>query len=255
MKDLLVLYPHGLGDCILLTPALREFYKATGEKVHVATLSRFKSAEFFDNNPYVDKIFYTKDAWLDYPNSHIGFKSVYEDWKKIAKENNFNGLVMPMHSNPISKIQINFNKLGIKDPASVLTEIHTSDKDKEMAQAVIDDLVGSEPFGFIQTNTGVPAKDLPTGFGEQWLKKNRNLTRFIEIGKNLQPLDYNINIQFEILRQAEAVCVPDSVFYHACHALSKEVDFVYFGRGAGIHHRVKPLHRVVENVVYHLGDI
>ena len=107
MKDLLILYPHGLGDCILLTPAIREFYKATGNKVHVATLERFKSAQFFDNNPYVDKIFYTKDAWHDYSNAQIGFKSLYQEWKAFAKEQGFGGFVMPMHSTPRSKIVLN----------------------------------------------------------------------------------------------------------------------------------------------------
>ena len=57
MKDLLILYPHGLGDCILLTPAIREFYYKTGNKVHIATLERFRTAKFFENNTYVDKIF------------------------------------------------------------------------------------------------------------------------------------------------------------------------------------------------------
>ena len=30
MKDILVVYPHGLGDCVLLTPTLREYYKKIG---------------------------------------------------------------------------------------------------------------------------------------------------------------------------------------------------------------------------------
>ena len=57
------------------------------------------------------------------------------------------------------------------------------------------------------------------------------------------------------MRRAKAVCVPDSVFYHACHAINKDVDFAYFGRGKGIWQRVKPLHNVNENVVYNLESI
>ena len=76
MKNLLILYPHGLGDCILLTPVLRNYFFNTGKKAAVAVLERFKTAQMFDNNPYVSEIIYTADAWNDFENAEIGFKTV-----------------------------------------------------------------------------------------------------------------------------------------------------------------------------------
>jgi len=252
VKDILVIYPHGLGDCVLLTPALREYYNKHGQKLNVATLERFRSAQFFDHNPYVDEVYYTKDAWLDYPNSQVGFNAVYNDWKAAARDKGLRGVVMPMHTDPISKILLNFKYLGIDPYQDPKTELHTTPEDTTTAERIIEDKVGSDPFGFVQTSTGVPSKDLPADYGRQWLKKNRGLEKVIEIGKEIGHLDYNINVQFEILRRASAVCIPDSVFYHACHAMDKEIDLVYFGRGKGIYDRVRPLHEVVENVVFSL---
>ena len=252
MNDLLILYPHGLGDCILLTPAIREFHKATGHKVHVATLQRFESAKFFDNNPYVDKIFYTKDAWHDYPNSQIGFAELYKEWKTFAQQNNFGGIVMPMHSHPVSKIELNFKFLGVHNSEHYQAEIHTTQEDVDKAASIISSTVGDQPFGFIQTNTGVEQKDLPQGYGEQWLRDNNDLSAFIEVGKDFPALEYNINIQFEIMRKASAVCLPDSVFYHACHAIGKTVDLAYFGRGKGVYERVKHIVASEEKVVFEL---
>lgn len=252
MKNLLILYPHGLGDCILLTPAIREFYKATGNKVHIATLERFKSAQFFDNNPYVDKIFYTKDAWHDYNNAQIGFKNLYQEWKGFAKEQGFGGLAMPMHSTPRSKIILNLEKIGVRNAEDYRAEIHTGEADKSAAKEIINNLVGDSDFGFIQTNTGVESKDLPKGFGREWLRINKNLNKFIEIGVDYGALEHNINVQFEIMRNASAVCVPDSVFYHACHAIGKTVDFAYFGRGKGVYDRVKHIVSSEEKVVFEL---
>ena len=254
MKDLLVLYPHGLGDCILLTPAIREFYSKTKNKVHVATLERFRTARFFDNNPYVDQIFYTKDAWHDYPNSQVGFFSLKEEWKRFAKDNGFSGFVMPMHSEPINKILLNYRHLGIQNPANYNTEVHTTKEDVSRAEELISGLVGDAEFGFVQTTTGVPSKDLPQGYGRKYLAKI-GIDKVIEIGKEFGALDESINVQFEILRRAKAVCIPDSVFYHACHAMGKKVDFVYFGRGPGVYERVRPLHKVEENIFYELGDL
>lgn len=255
MKDLLILYPHGLGDCILLTPAMREFYNITGNKVHIATLERFKSAKFFDNCPYVDNIHYTKDAWHDYPNSAIGFSELQKEWKQFAIDNNYGGVVMPMHSSPQNKIILNGNFLGIKKFKSYQTEIFTSEQDKEIAENFVYEKVGKEDFGFIQTNTGVPTKDLTEGFGKAWLSKNKDISNFIEIGVDYSHLEFNINVQFEIMKMSKAICVPDSVFYHACHAVNKKVDFVYFARGIGIHERVKPLHKNEENVFYKLEEL
>lgn len=252
MKDLLVLYPHGLGDCILLTPAIREFYKATGNKVHIAILERFKSSKFFDNNPYVDKIYYTKDAWHDYPNAQVGFSELYKEWRDFASKNGFGGLAMPMHSTPRSKIVLNLETLGVRNAEDYSAEIYTNETDKKTAKEIINNLVGDSDFGFIQTNTGVQSKDLPKGFARDWLKINKNLNKFIEIGIEFSALDYNINVQFEIMRLATAVCLPDSVFYHACHAMKKPVDFVYFGRGRSVYERVKHIVSSEEKVVFEL---
>lgn len=252
MKDLLILYPHGLGDCILLTPAIREYFKSTGHKVHIATLERFKSAMFFDNNPYVEKIFYTKDAWHDFPNSQIGFHSLYSKWRQFAKENKLGGIVMPMHSTPQKKIILNIKKLGIRNVQNYSTEIYTTLSDKKTASQIIKEKIGAAPFGFIQTKTGVSTKDLPKGFGKQWLKANKNIDQFIEVGVDFDPFEYNINVQFEIMRKASAVCLPDSVFYHACHAMQKPVDFVYFGRGEEVYQRVCHIAPNQENVVFEL---
>jgi hypothetical protein len=250
MKNLLILYPHGLGDCILLTPALREFYNITGNKASVATLERFKTAEFFKHNPYVEKTYFTKDAWSDYANSNIGFEALYNEWKTFAKQNSFTGFIMPMHAAPLSKIKINLRTLGLHHIKNYSAEIYTSSEDEAQASNVIANLVGNKSFGFVQTHTGVKSKDLPEDYGRKWLLKNKGLEHYIEVGKHFDPLEYNINIQFEIMRRAAAVCIPDSVFYHACHAMGKNIDLVYFGRGHQVYERVKHIQRSQENVIY-----
>lgn len=255
VKKILILYPHGLGDCILLTPALRTFHELTGNKVSIATLERFKSAKLFDNNPYVDQIFYTKDAWLDYPNSQIGFHTLYTEWKQKAKDLGFHGFLMPMHSQPTNKILLNCEFLGIRGVVDYQPEVHTTPEDVEKANQIIQSVCGDSSFGFVQTNTGVPQKDLPAHFGRNWLKENKGVEQVIEVGVEFGALDYNINVQFEIMRRAAAVCLPDSVFYHACHAMGKDIDLAFFGRGPQVYNRVKPLHQVVEQVVFDLKDV
>ena len=87
------------------------------------------------------------------------------------------------------------------------------------------------------------------------MQKYKKLNHFIEIGKELDPFSCNINVQFEVMKRASAVCLTDSVFYHACHAVDKEVDYAYFARGDNVYQRVRPLHDVKENITYKLEKL
>jgi hypothetical protein len=252
---MLVCYPHGLGDCVLLTPALREYYFKTGKKASVATLERFKSAKFFDYNPYVDKIFYTKDAWLDYPTFEEGCAKVYESCVEFAKQNEIIQVTFPQHKTYKEKILSNYVDIGLKACVNPTTEIYTCDEDVSTAAELIEKLVGHNRFGFVQTSTGVPQKDLPAGYGREWLKKNLGLSHFIEVGVEFDGLSLPITTQFEIMRRASGVCVPDSVFYHACGAMHKPVDFVYFAKGQSVYDRVRPLHGVKQNIKFELDEV
>jgi len=249
MKNLII-YPHGLGDCLMLTPSLRAYYETHGEKLNVAILRRFKSAEIFKNNPYIDKIYYVSDAWNDFKNPQIGFYEVQKEGEKIAKEHGYNAIFLNQPP-PRHKILINAELLELKLKSTDI-DVFISEEDKKTADSVIKKYVGDNSYGFIQTNTGAgKTKDLPDGFGEKWLKENKGLTHFIEIGKSFPYNKYNINVQFEILRRANGVCMPDSVFYHACSGLNKDIDFVFFGRGENVHARVGNLNKKIkENIVY-----
>lgn len=243
----LVVYPHGLGDCVLATPALRAYKAKTGNFVGFAMLERFRSSELFKHNPNVDELFWTKDAWNDFPNFRVGCAAVEQQCRQMAADNGYDDIVFVKHSRNGSKILDCAKALGV-ELTDVHTDVYIAEEDRERAVAY----TLPRPFGFVQSSTGVPVKDLPPGFGKRWLRLWKNIPRVVEIGVDFRYDELNINVQFAIMELADAVCLPDSVFYHACCALDKRVDFVYFAKGPGIYNRVKPLHEVEERVVYRL---
>ena len=116
-EGLLICYPNGLGDCILLTPVLRNYFFSTGNKASIAILERFKTAKIFDNNPYVDQLLYTKDAWNDFETSEIGFKIVMESCVQWCQQNEYEYLAYPRHDDwNQSKILLNLRYCNIDDP-------------------------------------------------------------------------------------------------------------------------------------------
>jgi len=249
MKILLV-YPHGLGDCILATPALKAYKKSTGNFIGFAMLERFKSSELFKHNPYIDEILYTKDMWNDFDNVDAGRKAVTDSCKKMADEKGYDEVRFVNHSKTGSKILDTANELEVSLD-DVHTEVYLCDADKNRASEFVKKF-GDVPYGFVHTKTGLPLKDLPDNYGKSWLRKIMGIDVSLEVGVDFKYTDFNINVQFEILKRAAAVCVADSVFYHACAAFDKKIDFVYFKKGKRIFDRVKPIHKVDQNVFYEL---
>ena len=245
MKTLIV-YPHGLGDCILATPAIRQYKKQTGDFIGFATLERFRSAELFKNNSYVDEVIYTKDAWNDYRTFDVGVRDVAAYCDRYAKDNYYDQTITISHSPAGNKILDCFEALDLEGAFDFHTEVYLTDEDHEWAEKKIH---GRE-FGFIHSKTGVENKDLPKGYGHKWITREfPGLPRF-EVD-----MVHPITRGFALLKQASAVVVTDSVYYHAAGAMDVDVDLAYFARGINVYNRVKPMHRVNQNIQYLLEPV
>jgi len=256
LSNLLIIYPHGLGDCVQLTPVLRNYFFNTGKKAAVATLERFKSAEFFNHNPYVGHILYTKDAWNDYDDPDEGFRLVQEECERWGRENGYDKVVMPMHKDwSHHKILLNFKYCDVK-PTSIFTEVFTSDEDKRVAREFVKNLYGDEPYGFAATKSGRPAQTMPAGYGRKWLQVRKGLKNVLEVDVEFGIYDYNFNVQIEMMRMASALVLPDSAFPPAASAMGKPVDHMYIAPqwGPRGYNRIKPLHSAVQNINYVLDQ-
>jgi len=239
-------YPHGLGDCILATPALRERARLTGDHITFAMLERFRSAELFTECPHVDEIVWLPDPWNDFDNPDQGFaevrrlceqSGVYDDLVFVDK-----GVVRGMN-----KLADMMRRLKVGHSPHKQTEVYIREEDEQRAASLIPD----EPFLFIHGHSpSLPPKDFPAGYAREWNDKHLGIKRVIEVGVDFQEDEMPIGAQFAIMRAAAGVCLIDSVFYHACCALNKKIDIAYFNRGAVVYERVKHLHPVEENVVF-----
>lgn len=251
MPKVLIVYPHGLGDCILATPAIREYKKQTGNFIGFAMLERFRSAELFKNNPYVDEIIYITDPWNDYPSFNEGMCAIMKYCQQYADDNGYDQVKGIQHSPDGSKIKDCYESLRIFSNGDLHTEVYLTDEDHEWAKKAN----GIMPkFGFIHAKTGVPNKDLPIGYGSGWIQKNfgrlSSIFYLIEVDK-VEPITRG----FALMNLADVVVVTDSVYYHAAGAMDKDVDLAYFARGKSVYDRVKPLHPVKQNIVYELEDL
>lgn len=194
----------------------------------------------------MDKVIYTKDAWNDFPDFQCGIEFVLAQCHFHAEKNNYDKTIYIQHSPAGSKILDCFTALEISHNDDLHTEVYLTDEDHEWAEKKIR---GRE-FGFVHSKTGVDNKDLPRGYGQRWIKKE-----FPDLPCFEPHMVHPITRGFALLKQASAVAVTDSVYYHAAGAMDVDVDLAYFARGIGVYNRVKPLHPVNQNIVYLLEDV
>lgn len=235
---MLILYPHGLGDILLLTPALRAL---DGEPPHVAVLRRFRGTQILDGCPWVEQVHYVlPDPW------HDTTKQGCRQWGRNYAKKQGETPVWIWHPKEMHKILYNAHILDVV-LVNHRAEVWIDDEAKEIADAWLREHV-RPPYGFLHCATGMPGwtrvahkKDFPSQWGRRWLKA-RGMRDVVEVGESFAKTDFPMPVQFEILRRADVLCLADSVFYHAAHALGKKVDLAYFGRRESVHRRVKPLH-------------
>ena len=245
-KRLLMLYPHGIGDCILLTPVLRKLH--ADKKFDSIAIGldedRAYDSGVLANCPYVDEVY-------PIPCPH-GYSTYYEGEVKmlnkaqlIMEEGRYNMISNIIHEGRDNKIFINFAAFQYEQvmKEDLRTEVFLSEEDRAFAK----EFVGDRRFTFIHgSSPSLPPKDFPTDFLEE-IRKDGNV---IEVGVDFQPTEFDINKQFAIMELADKIYVIDSAFYHAAHALGKKVDLAYFNRGEGVYNRVRPLHKVTETIKF-----
>jgi len=241
VKTPLIIYPHGIGDTILLTPALKAYHEKHGVKPAVAIQERFKgTGEVLKGCPYVGETYFVGDPW----DGRGARERVRNEGYAIAEQHGYAPLWI-WHPPGGSKIAYNMGQLGAVD-YDTRTEVFSTVEDKVSARDIIYALGFDtvRPLGFYHVNTGVPVKDIPEDVGDAFFAK-KCVEQVIKVGWsdtcNVKPDMLHVNIQIELLCWATHRLVPDSLFFHAGCARGIMLGNVYFAKGVSVHERVKPL--------------
>lgn len=249
-NKILIVYPHGLGDIILLTPTL---FAMRDREVHVAVLKRFDGTEILDACPYATPHYILSDPWNEC--SRASCRMIGNAFGHSIDAQPF----WVWHNPHDHKILYNFRALGanVCGADDMHTHVYITPQHQNDALEWIDgaDLAG-KPFVFIHADTGMPGKtnvggkkDFNSVIASSWaMNRWPDLRRSVVVGESFKKTSMPLPVQFAIMRHAGRRVLADSVFYHAAHAMDLCVDFAYFGRGKGVYERVRPLHDSMEYV-------
>lgn len=226
MKKALILYWHGLGDVILLTPHLRYLYKQ-GYMVDLMCRPQVRQSKLLDACPYINKLIDVDNPWQ----SPAGFEHQsdinMEQFYGLRNDYDWSGAAP--HQRPFLqhyKIDITSYELEI-DLKDKHTEVFISAEAEKEAKHRTP---GWSDYIFVHRISEYHQHH--TWDCKEWIEKNLPPMPMVHSndahGKIVKFDD--INTMFAIARNAKHRVLISSVFVSACEAMKCTIDAINYGK-------------------------
>lgn len=226
-KKMIILYWHGLGDVIMLTPMLR-YFSQHRYQIHLMCRPEVGSSNLLGNCPYVDKLIYVTNPWR----SDIGFNAQKQanitEFEQLSEEYNRAITCLHEHAFQNCKIATNWKECGVT-PDDRQLEVFIPSETEERAMTLI---ASRYPDGYIYRHTQIEFHTTHNWDCTDWIKNHLPDLPVVDtgLGGNYYCADPDINFSFVLAREAQHRVLSSSVFVHACDAMGVEIDVINYGR-------------------------
>ena len=227
MKKAVILYWHGIGDIIILTPVLRYLY-SQGYLVDIMCHKQIKSSRLLDHCPYIGKLIIIENPWW----SDLGFETQKELNHDLLLElsTSYDWSAQCVHDSIVQdcKIATNWHECNLV-PGNNRLEVFINDETEKRALAYIEN---NYPSGYIFQHTYVTLHETHNWDSTDWIKTHLPDLPIIDTGQNGDHYccDQDINFSFVLAREARHRVLSSSVFVHACDAMNVKIDVINYGR-------------------------
>jgi len=226
-KKAIILYWHGLGDVIMLTPHLRYLYEH-GYLTHLMCREEVITSHLLDECPYISDMEPVENPWQA------------ENFSKQAEEN-VNRLISVCgrydwvgeaahlsHASYEHKMETTSRELGL-DVDNYDTEVFIP----EEVMAEVNEFVADRyPDGFIFKHTDIEFHQEHCWHSKGWIRDNLPDLPIVDtgLGGNFYRHWDDINYSFCLVKAAQHLVLSSSVFVHAADALGKTIDVINYGK-------------------------
>ena len=227
MKRALILYPHGLGDIIQLTPHLRHLY-GEGYITDLMCMSQTASSKLLDNCPYTDKLIDVPNNWK----SPLGFDDQIREtmglFEQLRKQYDWSGVSNHVGIGSHNKIDFTSKELGLTIKDKHL-EVFISDAVEKYTLKYVKK---TYPKGYIFVHTFIEEHAYHNWDAKEWIKDTFPNLPVVDTGYGGVHYKWadNINATFVLMREASHRVLSSSVMVHACEAMGVTMDVVNYGR-------------------------
>lgn len=233
MRTALLLYWHGLGDLICLTPQLRELHKC-GYAVDLICRQPAIQSQLLAACPYIRHIIpLPYETGGPAEGGVSGAKKAaqcYELFLQISSDYDiaFEFSRQPQYI-PGGKIFRNDIICGFTGLINSDLEVFISRRAETTAKQYINAYYSD---GYIFCHTMIEWHQCHNWDATQWMMKNLDDLPIINtgMGQTHEMLFNDINVSFVLAREANHRVLSSSVFVHACDAMNVPMDVVHYGR-------------------------
>ena len=225
MRKALLLYWHGLGDVIQLTPHLRYLYN-NGYFVDLMCRKEVGNSGLLESCPYIDKLIEVENPWISCKGILEQKNENYLLFDSLKKNYDWTGSSSHAHIGARYKIDYTAKQLKI----SLLDKQPEVFIDEDVEEEALLYIEKNYPNGYIFVHTQVEWHNYHSWSAEKWIRKKLpNLPLFdTDYRKNRVPHS-NINFSFVLAREATCRVLSSSVFVHACDAMKVSMDAINYG--------------------------
>lgn len=222
MKKALLLFWHGLGDVITLTPHLRYLYNQ-GYKTDLMCRASVRESKLLDACPYVDKLIIVDNPWRSKLGFHRQSQVNLDFFSKLKKDYEWAGA--SPHRKPFArcyKWDTTSVELGL-DVKDVRVEVFIPQSSEEEAIKFVDG-------DYIFVHRLSEYHPVHTWEPTDWVKANLPPFKIVytDVGAKIRSFN-NINTMFVIARRAKHRVLLSSVFVTACDAMGCVIDAINYG--------------------------
>ena len=234
---------HGLGDYVMLLPALRKYKKRyPNREIYVSCMKRYgeQITDLYAGIDYIDGVVpIHSDAWNSYDNYSVGVGAVVEEAKKFCSENGFGALIAMPSARYFDGFRLHksfrfayearvwFDSVEDLEPNLVVTE-----EDEREAQRILEPYrLFGKPIVLLHNDAGNPPKEMTESETREILSHYQNCT-IIELGKKSIEDVFEIDIpkmsvSKALVKNVDAVIAIDSVIMHIAGAFKKDLLAVF----------------------------
>lgn len=236
MGKALIMYWHGLGDIIMLTPVLRDLH-SKGYQTDLMCRQMVIDSHLLDDCEYINDIIVIENPWR----SKLGFDNQAKVNMKI-----FNNLKVDYDFSAPIIHSVNFDGMptGIDKVRRNIQEAKLNTKNeklevfipKDVEKAALEYIKAKYPNGYIFKHTMIEFHKFHNWNSDKWIKDNLPDLPVVDTGArgNYRMYNYNVNFAFVLAREATHRILSSSVFVHACDAMDVEVEVIHFGAGVNL---------------------
>lgn len=224
MKKALILYWHGLGDVIMLTPHLRHLYKQ-GYKTDLMCRPEVRTSKLLDECPYIGKLIDVPNPWQSKLGKKHQRKINMRQFEELRGDYDWSG------ASPHNTLKIQRYKI---DMTSAELGLELNDKKLEIFIPKSAEIEAEKHIDgdYIFVQTILEWHKYHDWDADEWIRGNFPPIKIIDLGyeKSYYMAFNDINAAFVVAREARHRVLSSGVFVHACEAMDCVIDVINYGR-------------------------